>query len=84
MAVETRLKLKGGWIDASYADETLTLAAVGSTLQFLVKPPSSIPGRHKQAEERGRLRRMAVATLREAGAPDSVGEADVVWTYRAG
>ena len=84
MTIETRLKLKGGWIDASYADETLTMAATGSTLQFLVKAASSIPGRHKQTEERGRLRRLAVDALREAGAPDALGEADVVWTYRTG
>ena len=79
-----RLPLKGSWIDATYDGETLTLAAVGSPLQYLVKPPTSIPARHKQSEERGRLRRLAVAALREAGAGEAVDEAEVVWSYRAG
>ena len=79
-----RLPLKGAWIDAAYDGETLTLAAVGSPLHYLVKPPTSIPARHKQSEERGRLRRLAVAALREAGAGEEIDEAEVVWSYRAG
>ena len=81
---KTRLSLKGAWIDAAYDGDTLTLAAVGSPLQYLVKPPTSIPARHKQSEERGRLRRLAVSALRDAGAEDDVDDAEVVWSYRAG
>ena len=79
-----RLTLKGARIDACYDGATLTMAAVGSPLQYIVKPPTSIPARHKQAEEKGRLRRLAIAALREAGAQDGVDDADVTWTYRAG
>ena len=79
-----RVPLKGAWIDAHYDGATVTLAAVGSPLQFLVKPPTSIPARHKQSEERGRLRRLAVAALREAGADEGVDDAEVEWAYRAG
>ncbi len=50
-----RLPQKGAWIDATYDGTALTLAAVGSPLQYLVKTPTSIPARHKQSEERGRL-----------------------------
>lgn len=84
MSVSTRLKLKGGWIDAFYEADVLTMAAVGSPLQHLVKAPTSIPARHRQTEERGRLRRLAVEALKAAGARDHVGEASVSWTYRAG
>ncbi len=84
MTLSTRLKLKGGWIDATYAGESLTLAAVGPTLHYLVKTPTSIPARHKQTEERGRLRRLAVEALKAAGAPEAVDDVDVEWTYRAG
>lgn len=82
----TRLPLKGAWIDAAYdgGTLTLTLAAVGPPLQYLVKAPTSIPARHKQSEERGRLRRLAVSALREAGAEGDIDDAEVVWTYRAG
>lgn len=80
----TRLKLKGGWIDASFEDGTLLLAAVGPPLHYLVKPPTSIPGRHKQTEDRGRLRRMAVDALRDKGAADAIADAETRWTYRAG
>ncbi|RYB03963.1 hypothetical protein [Lichenibacterium ramalinae] len=79
-----RLSLKGAWIDAAYDGSVLTLAAVGSPLQYLVKPPTSIPARHKQSEERGRLRRLAVSALREAGAAGDIDDAEVVWSYRAG
>lgn len=79
-----RLPQKGAWIDATYDGTALTLAAVGSPLQYLVKTPTSIPARHKQSEERGRLRRLAVAALREAGAEGDIDDADVAWTYRAG
>ena len=81
---DARLPLKGAWIDASYDGETLTLAAVGSPLQHLVKVPTSIPARHKQSEERGRLRRLAVSALRDAGAIGDIDDAEVVWSYRAG
>ena len=80
----TRLTLKGAWIDVSYDGALLTMAAVGSPLHFIVKPPTSIPARHKQTEERGRLRRLAVAALLEAGADDSIDDAALTWTYRAG
>ena len=79
-----RLPLKGAWIDVAYDGETLALAAVGSPLQYLVKAPTSIPARHKQSEERGRLRRLAVAALRDAGAAGDIDDAEVVWSYRAG
>ena len=79
-----RLTLKGSWIDIGYDGATLTLAAVGSPLQHLVKPPTSIPARHRQSEERGRLRRLAVAALRDAGAEGDIDDAEVVWSYRAG
>ncbi len=79
-----RLTLKGAWIDASYDGSLLTLAAVGAPLQHLVKPPTSIPARHKQSEERGRLRRLAVSALREAGAEGDLDDAEVAWSYRAG
>ena len=84
MTLTTRLKLKGAWIDATYEADRLTMAAVGSPLQYLVKAPTSIPARHKQTEERGRLRRLAVETLKAAGASDVVEDAEVEWTYRAG
>lgn len=79
-----RVTLKGAWIDASYDGEVVALAAVGSPLHYLVKPPTSIPARHRQSEERGRLRRLAVSALREAGADGGVDDAEVVWSYRAG
>jgi hypothetical protein len=82
--IVAHIKLTGGWIDVAYDGTVLALAAVGPPLHFLVKPPTSIPARHKQTEERGRLRRLAVSALREAGAPDGVDEADVNWSYRAG
>jgi hypothetical protein len=81
---EAKLALKGAWIDCTYDGTTLTLAAVGSPLQYLVKAPTSIPARHKQSEERGRLRRLAVAALRDAGAIGDLDEAEVEWSYRAG
>ena len=79
-----RLALKGAWIDAAFDGATVMLAAVGPPLQFLVKPPTSIPARHRQSEERGRLRRLAVAALIEAGADVTIEDADVAWSYRAG
>ena len=79
-----RLALKGAWIDASYDGAVLTLSAVGSPLQHLVKAPTSIPARHRQSEERGRLRRLAVAALRDAGAEGDLDDAEVAWSYRAG
>lgn len=79
-----RLTLKGAWIDAAYDGAVVTLAAVGSPLHYLVKPPTSIPARHKQSEERGRLRRLAVAALRDAGADEAIDEAELEWSYRAG
>ncbi len=82
--IEARVTLKGAWIDAAYDGAVLTLAAVGSPLQYLVKAPTSIPARHKQSEERGRLRRLAVSALREAGAAGDIDDAEVVWSYRAG
>ena len=84
MILSIRLKLKGGWIDALYEADVLTMAAVGSPLRYLVKTPTSIPARHKQTEERGRLRRLAIEALKAAGAPDRVDDAEVSWTYRAG
>ena len=79
-----RLALKGAWIDATYDGAGLTLAAVGSPRAYLVNGPTSITGRHKQSEERGRLRRLAVSALRDAGAEGDIDDAEVVWSYRAG
>ena len=44
----------------------------------------TLAARHKQSEERGRLRRLAVSALREAGAEGDIDGAEVVWSYRAG
>lgn len=82
--IQAKLTLKGAWIDCSYDGTVLTLAAVGSPLQHLVKTPTSIPARHKQSEERGRLRRLAVSALRDAGAEGDIDDAEVAWSYRAG
>lgn len=81
---KARLTLRGAWIDAVYDGSVLTLGAVGSPLHHLVKTPTSIPARHRQTEERGRLRRLAVSALRDAGADAALDDADVVWSYRAG
>jgi hypothetical protein len=79
-----KITVKGGWIDVSFEGETLTLAAIGSPLHYLVKPPTSIPARHKQSEDKSRFRRLAVEAIlaKDAGAaPD---DAEVVWSWRNG
>ena len=84
MALKARLTVKGGWIDVGYDGGTLTLAAVGSPLHYLVKPPTSIPARHKQSEEKGRFRRLAVEAIvaqDPAALPD---DAEIVWSWRNG
>ncbi len=81
---KAKITVKGGWIDVALAGETLTLAAVGSPLHYLVKPPTSIPARHKQSEDRSRYRRLAVEAIR-AKAPDATpDDAEVVWSWRNG
>ena len=80
----TRIKAAGGWIDASFDGETMVLAAVSPSLAFLVKEPVNTAQRQKRTDERGRYRRMALDALKEAGADESIGDAPIEWTYRAG
>jgi hypothetical protein len=82
--IETRLKAVGGWIDVSYDGDVVTMAAVGPPLQLLVKEPANTAQRQKRTDERGRYRRMAFDALRDAGAGDTLDDAAVEWTYRAG
>lgn len=82
--LELRLKANGGWIDVSFDGETVTMAAVGSPLQLLVKEPANTAQRQKRTDERGRYRRMAFDALREAGAGAELDDASVDWSYRAG
>ncbi|MDX7951982.1 hypothetical protein P7D22_12455 [Lichenihabitans sp. Uapishka_5] len=82
--IETRIKAVGGWIDASFEGDTVTMAAVGSPLQLLVKEPANTAARQKRTDERGRYRRMALDALREAGAGPELDDAFIDWTYRAG
>jgi hypothetical protein len=79
-----RLKASGGWIDVSFDGETILMAAVGPPLNFLVKEPATLSQRQKRTEERGRYRRMAMDALRSAGAPGSIDDASVAWSFRAG
>jgi hypothetical protein len=81
---EARITAAGGWIDVAYDGETITLAAVGPPLLFLVKEPATLTARQKRTEERGRYRRMALNALRAAGADDAINDADARWTHRAG
>ena len=79
-----RITVKGGWIDVGLEGDALTLAAVGTPLRYLVKPPTSIQARHKQSEDKGRFRRLAVEAIL-AEAPDAaVDDVDTVWSWRAG
>ena len=82
--VEAKITLKGGWINVSFEGETLTMAAVGSPLHYLVKAQTSIPGRHKQSEDKSRFRRLAVEAIlaKDPAAPPD--EAEVVWSWRNG
>lgn len=82
--IQVRIKANGGWIDASYDGVTIVMAAVGPPLNFLVKEPTTLTGRQKRTEERGRYRRMALNALRTAGATEKVDEAEVNWRHRAG
>ena len=81
---KARITVRGGWIDATLDGETLTLAAVGSPLNYLVKTPTSIPARHKQSEDKGRFRRLAVEAIRAADTTTAPEDADVVWSWRNG
>ncbi len=83
-AVSARIKAVGGWIDASFMDGTVTMAAVGPPLAFLAKEPLNTAQKQKRTEERGRYRRMALDALRSAGADEAVDDAFFDWTYRAG
>ena len=80
----TKITVKGGWIDVTLAGETLTLAAVGSPLHYLVKPPTSIPARHKQSEDKSRFRRLAVDAILAVDNQADPGDAEIVWSWRAG
>jgi hypothetical protein len=82
--IETRIKAAGGWIDVAYDGATIAMTAVGPPLLFLVKEPALLAQRQKRTEERGRYRRMALSALRAAGADDSLDEAEIVWSHRAG
>ncbi|MGA2042026.1 MAG: hypothetical protein ABSG83_01505 [Roseiarcus sp.] len=82
--IEARITAVGGWIDVGWDGGEIVMAAVGPPLLFLVKEPATLAGRQKRTEERGRYRRMALNALRAAGADDSVDEAEIAWTHRAG
>ena len=82
--VDVKLKATGGWIDVRFEGDTVTMAAVGSTLLFLVKEPATTAQRQKRTEERSRYRRMALDALLAGGAGDALDEVDFVWTHRAG
>ena len=82
--ISTKLTAKGGWIDVSYDGEEIVMAAVGPPLQFLAKEPANTAQRQKRTEERGRYRRMALDSLRAAGAGDGLDDAALSWTHRAG
>ena len=84
MAITARITVRGGWIDVGLTGETLTLAAVGSPLHFLVKPPTSIPARHKQSEEKARFRRLAVEAVLAKDPDAAPDDAETVWSWRAG
>jgi hypothetical protein len=84
VAVTARIKAVGGWIDATFADEAVTMAAVGPPLAFLAKEPLNTAQKQKRTEERGRYRRMALDALRTAGAGNDIDDAAFEWTYRAG
>ncbi len=84
MAVKARVTVRGGWIDVEFSGDTLVLAAVGTPLQYLVKAPTSIPARHKQLEDRSRYRRLAVAAVGEVDPEAEPGDAEAVWSWRAG
>lgn len=81
---QAKIPVRGGWIDVSLEDGTLTLAAVGSPLQYLLKPQSSIPGRHKQSEEKSRYRRLAVEAILAQDPSADPDDAEVVWSWRNG
>lgn len=82
--ITVRVTAKGGWIDASFDGETILMAAVGPPLHFLAKEPATLAQRQTRTDERGRYRRMAMDALRAAGAPDTIDDASVTWTFRAG
>jgi len=82
--IHARIKAAGGWIDAAFGDDVITMAAVGPSLAFLVKEPANTAQRQKRTEERGRYRRMALDALRAAGADEGLDDAGFDWSYRAG
>ncbi len=82
--VEARITVKGGWIDVTLEGETLTLAAVGSPLHYLTKPQTSIPGRHKQSEDKSRFRRLAADAILAKHPAAALDDVDVVWAWRNG
>ncbi len=81
---KTKITVKGGWIEVTLEGETLTLAVIGSPLQYLLKPQTSIQGRHKQSEEKGRYRRLAVEAMRAVDPAAELDEVETVWTWRNG
>ena len=82
--IEVQIKAAGGWIDVSFDGATITMAAVGPPLLFLVKDPALLAAKQKRTEERGRYRRMALNALRAAGAGEAVDDAEIAWRHRAG
>lgn len=81
---EARIAASGGWIDVSFDGATITMAAVGPPLRFLVAEPVNLKTRQKRTDERGRYRRMAMDALRSNGASDAVDDAQIIWSHRAG
>ena len=79
-----KIIVKGGWIEVTLADQILTLAAIGSPLQYLTKPQTSIPGRHKQSEDRSRFRRLAVEAIAAADPTADLDDVETVWSWRNG
>lgn len=84
MATGAKLTVKGGWIDVTLDGDILTLAAVGSPLRYLTQPQSSIPGRHRQSEDRSRFRRLAADAIRATDPEADPDDVEVVWSWRNG
>ena len=82
--IDAKITVRGGWIDVTFVGETLTMAAVGTPLRYLVKAQTSIPGRHKQSEDRSRFRRLAVEAILAKDPAATPDDAEVVWSWRAG
>lgn len=82
--IAVRIAAKGGWIEVTYDGTSITMAAVGPPLRLLTAEPKNLLAKQQQNDARGRYRRMALDALENAGAADSVVDADLVWSHRAG